>query len=84
MERDRFCPTFGSDPRETHPRVKTDAAVERILLRIQWHFEAGPTSVLESEMIGEVLEAVARRAREGMAVMVLTHERGCARGSGAA
>ena len=38
-----------------------------------------PTSALDPEMIGEVLEAMRELAREGMTMMVVTHEMGFAR-----
>ena len=38
-----------------------------------------PTSALDPEMIGEVLEVMIKLAREGMTMMVVTHEMGFAR-----
>jgi polar amino acid transport system ATP-binding protein len=38
-----------------------------------------PTSALDPEMIGEVLDVMARLAREGMTMIVVTHEMGFAR-----
>ena len=38
-----------------------------------------PTSALDPEMIGEVLDVMVELAREGMTMMVVTHEMGCAR-----
>jgi polar amino acid transport system ATP-binding protein len=38
-----------------------------------------PTSALDPEMIGEVLEVMAQLAREGMTMVVVTHEMGFAR-----
>lgn len=38
-----------------------------------------PTSALEPEMIGEVLEVIANLAREGMTMVVVSHEMGFAR-----
>jgi polar amino acid transport system ATP-binding protein len=38
-----------------------------------------PTSALDSEMIGEVLEVMVALAREGMTMVVVTHEMGFAR-----
>ena len=38
-----------------------------------------PTSALDPEMIGEVLEVMTRLAREGMTLVVVTHEMGFAR-----
>ena len=38
-----------------------------------------PTSALDPERIGEVLEVMTRRAREGMTMVVVTHEMGFAR-----
>ncbi len=38
-----------------------------------------PTSALDPEMIGEVLEAMVELAREGMTMVVVTHEMGFAR-----
>ena len=38
-----------------------------------------PTSALDPEMIGEVLEVMTRLAREGMTMVVVTHEMGFAR-----
>ncbi|MBU2489443.1 MAG: amino acid ABC transporter ATP-binding protein [Proteobacteria bacterium] len=38
-----------------------------------------PTSALDPEMIGEVLEVMLRLAREGMTMVVVTHEMGFAR-----
>jgi len=38
-----------------------------------------PTSALDPEMIGEVLEVMIRLAREGMTMVVVTHEMGFAR-----
>ncbi|HHO76804.1 MAG TPA: amino acid ABC transporter ATP-binding protein [Deltaproteobacteria bacterium] len=38
-----------------------------------------PTSALDPEMIGEVLEVMVRLAREGMTMIVVTHEMGFAR-----
>jgi general L-amino acid transport system ATP-binding protein len=38
-----------------------------------------PTSALDPEMIGEVLDAIKELAREGMTMMVVTHEMGFAR-----
>ena len=38
-----------------------------------------PTSALDPEMVGEVLEVMVQLAREGMTMMVVTHEMGFAR-----
>jgi glutamate/aspartate transport system ATP-binding protein len=38
-----------------------------------------PTSALDPEMIGEVLDVMVGLAREGMTMMVVTHEMGFAR-----
>jgi len=38
-----------------------------------------PTSALDPELVGEVLEAMRRLAREGMTMIVVTHEMGFAR-----
>ena len=38
-----------------------------------------PTSALDPEMVGEVLEVMKDLAREGMTMVVVTHEMGCAR-----
>jgi polar amino acid transport system ATP-binding protein len=38
-----------------------------------------PTSALDPEMIGEVLEVMKNLAREGMTMVVVTHEMGFAR-----
>jgi len=38
-----------------------------------------PTSALDPEMVGEVLEVMVRLAKEGMTMMVVTHEMGFAR-----
>lgn len=38
-----------------------------------------PTSVLDPEMVGEVLDVMVQLAREGMTMMVVTHEMGFAR-----
>jgi general L-amino acid transport system ATP-binding protein len=38
-----------------------------------------PTSALDPEMIGEVLDAIKELAREGMTMVVVTHEMGFAR-----
>lgn len=38
-----------------------------------------PTSALDPEMIGEVLEVMKTLAREGMTMVVVTHEMGFAR-----
>src|SRR5699024_10326343 len=38
-----------------------------------------PTSALDPEMVGEVLEVMKRLAREGMTMVVVTHEMGFAR-----
>jgi glutamine transport system ATP-binding protein len=38
-----------------------------------------PTSALDPEMIGEVLDVMKELAREGMTMMVVTHEMGFAR-----
>ena len=38
-----------------------------------------PTSALDPELIGEVLEVMAKLAREGMTMLVVTHEMGFAR-----
>ena len=38
-----------------------------------------PTSALDPEMVGEVLEVMKALAREGMTMVVVTHEMGCAR-----
>ncbi len=38
-----------------------------------------PTSALDPEMVGEVLEVMKQLAREGMTMMVVTHEMGFAR-----
>jgi polar amino acid transport system ATP-binding protein len=39
-----------------------------------------PTSALDPEMIAEVLDTISSLAREGMTMMVVTHEMGFARG----
>lgn len=38
-----------------------------------------PTSALDPEMVGEVLEVMVSLAKEGMTMMVVTHEMGFAR-----
>jgi glutamate/aspartate transport system ATP-binding protein len=38
-----------------------------------------PTSALDPEMVGEVLDVMVKLAREGMTMMVVTHEMGFAR-----
>ena len=38
-----------------------------------------PTSALDPEMIGEVLDVMRELAREGMTMVVVTHEMGFAR-----
>ena len=38
-----------------------------------------PTSALDPEMVGEVLDVMVTLAREGMTMMVVTHEMGFAR-----
>ena len=38
-----------------------------------------PTSALDPEMIGEVLDVMVKLAREGMTMVVVTHEMGFAR-----
>lgn len=38
-----------------------------------------PTSALDPEMIGEVLDAMRELAKEGMTMMIVTHEMGFAR-----
>ena len=38
-----------------------------------------PTSALDPEMVGEVLEVMKSLARDGMTMVVVTHEMGCAR-----
>ena len=38
-----------------------------------------PTSALDPEMVGEVLEVMKQLAREGMTMVVVTHEMGFAR-----
>lgn len=38
-----------------------------------------PTSALDPEMVGEVLEVMKRLAKDGMTMVVVTHEMGFAR-----
>ena len=38
-----------------------------------------PTSALDPEMVGEVLDVMVQLAKEGMTMMVVTHEMGFAR-----
>ena len=38
-----------------------------------------PTSALDPEMVGEVLEVMKELAREGMTMLIVTHEMGFAR-----
>jgi polar amino acid transport system ATP-binding protein len=38
-----------------------------------------PTSALDPEMVGEVLEVMKQLAKEGMTMMIVTHEMGFAR-----
>jgi polar amino acid transport system ATP-binding protein len=38
-----------------------------------------PTSALDPELVGDVLEAMKRLARDGMTMIVVTHEMGFAR-----
>ena len=38
-----------------------------------------PTSALDPEMVGEVLDVIKRLADEGMTMLIVTHEIGCAR-----
>jgi general L-amino acid transport system ATP-binding protein len=38
-----------------------------------------PTSALDPEMVGEVLDVMRELAREGMTMMIVTHEMGFAR-----
>lgn len=39
-----------------------------------------PTSALDPEMVGEVLDVMKELAKEGMTMVVVTHEMGFARG----
>jgi polar amino acid transport system ATP-binding protein len=41
-----------------------------------------PTSALDPELVGDVLEAMRQLAREGMTMVVVTHEIGFAREAG--
>ena len=41
-----------------------------------------PTSALDPEMVGEVLGVMSDLARDGMTMVIVTHEMGFAKGSG--
>ncbi len=73
------------DKAESYPRMLSGGQQQRVAIaralamnpRIMLFDE--PTSALDPEMIGEVLDVMVNLAREGMTMVVVTHEMGFAR-----
>ena len=55
------------------------AIVRALAMRPKLMLVDGPTSALDPEMVGEVLEVMKELAQEGMTMVVVTHEMGFAR-----
>ena len=74
-----------SDKENVYPSTLSGGQKQRIAIgrslamqpRVMWFDE--PTSALDPEMVGEVLEVMKDLARDGMTMIVVTHEMGFAR-----
>ena len=55
------------------------AIVRALAMKPQLMLFDEPTSALDPEMVGEVLDVMKELARDGMTMVVVTHEMGCAR-----
>ena len=80
LERVRIAEQARKHPAQLSGGQQQRAAVARALAmepRVMLFDE--PTSALDPEMVGEVLEVMSGLAREGMTMIVVTHEMGFAR-----
>jgi len=74
-----------SDQAAKHPNQLSGGQQQRVALARALAMEPRlmlfdePTSALDPEMIGEVLDAMRELAREGMTMIIVTHEMGFAR-----
>ena len=67
------------DRAEAYPIQLSGGQKQRVAIVRALCMEPEPTSALDPEMVGEVLEVMKSLAREGMTMVVVTHEMGFAR-----
>ncbi|WP_280926117.1 amino acid ABC transporter ATP-binding protein [Caldimonas mangrovi] len=80
LERVRIVEQANKYPGQLSGGQQQRVAIARALaLQPQLMLFDEPTSALDPEMVGEVLEAMQELAREGMTMIVVTHEMGFAR-----
>jgi len=80
LERVRIPEQAGKYPRQLSGGQQQRVAIARALcMRPKLMLFDEPTSALDPEMIKEVLDVMVELAREGMTMMVVTHEMGFAR-----
>ena len=80
LEKVGMAPYINAKPRQISGGQKQRVAIARALAmnpKIMLFDE--PTSALDPEMVGEVLDVMKELAREGMTMVVVTHEMGFAR-----
>ena len=74
-----------SDKADTYPAMLSGGQKQRIAIARALAMNPDvmlfdePTSALDPEMVGEVLEIMKELAQDGMTMVVVTHEMGCAR-----
>ena len=86
-ERRRLLARVGlEDKRDSYPRQLSGGQQQRVAIaralamRPRLMLFDEPTSALDPEMVGEVLEVMRELARDGMTMVVVSHEMGFARG----
>jgi glutamate transport system ATP-binding protein len=80
LERVGIADQAGKHPAQLSGGQQQRAAIARALaMRPQAMLFDEPTSALDPEMVGEVLDVMTSLAREGMTMIVVTHEMGFAR-----
>jgi putative lysine transport system ATP-binding protein len=80
LDRVGMSPYINAKPRQISGGQKQRVAIARALaMEPEVLLFDEPTSALDPEMVGEVLEVMKQLAREGMTMVVVTHEMGFAR-----
>ncbi len=80
LEKVGMSPYINAKPRQLSGGQKQRVAIARALcMEPELLLFDEPTSALDPEMVGEVLEVMQTLAREGMTMLVVTHEMGFAR-----
>ena len=75
-----MAPYINAKPRQLSGGQKQRVAIARaLMMKPKMMLFDEPTSALDPEMVGEVLEIMKELAREGMTMVVVTHEMGFAR-----